>query len=278
MRIAFSLLLVSSLVIPGNAWDWNQVDLDKAASGGAKLLKAASGMKDADEIRLGREVAANLAARYDLIEDQARLKYINLVGQALVHQSNRSKLPFHFGILKAPEYNAFAAPGGYVFITEGLLSQLRDEAELAGVLAHEISHITERHVVKAIRDANLLGAGKDLAAAAGHDAEDYASLTDFSVHLLEKGFSRKDELQADRLGTELAAKTGYDPRGLRDSVARLAEHQEKDPILARFKRTHPPTQDRLDAINKVLPKKLSESLPRLPERYKLVFANTVPAK
>jgi predicted Zn-dependent protease len=249
-------------------WDLSNMDLEKAASGGVKLIKAASSLSDSDEMRLGRDVAANLAARYGLVENSPRVTYLNLVGQAIARRSSRPKLPFHFGILKTPEFNAFAAPGGYIFVTEGLLSGLKDEAELAGVLAHEVSHVTERHIVKAIRDANLFGAGKDFAAAAGHDPQAWGTLSDFSIHLLDHGLSRKDELEADRLGTQLAGKTGYDPRGLRDSIERLSQIREKDAALSRFNATHPQPAERLKVIDEVLKKEPSGSdLPRLAERF-----------
>jgi predicted Zn-dependent protease len=260
-----ALLLTAGIV---SAWDLQNVDWQKAASGGSKLFKAAAGLSDADEIKLGREVAANLAARYGLVEDPAQVKYLNLVGLMVAQRSSRPTLPYHFGILKSPEFNAYAAPGGYIFVTEGLLKQLKDEAELAGVLAHEISHVTERHIVKAIRDANLLGAGKDLAAAVNQNAEAFTAVTDFSINMLDKGLSRGDELEADKLGTQLAGKVGYDPRGLRDLVERLASLREKDPMFSRFNGTHPKPQERLKTIDAVLKKeKLKDNAPRLADRY-----------
>jgi predicted Zn-dependent protease len=267
-RLLLAFAALPLMLAPGWSWDWSNVDVDKAASGGMKLFKAATGMSDADEIKLGREVAANLAARYGISSDAAKLRYVNLVGQTLAARSSRAKLPYHFGILKTPEFNAFAAPGGYIFVTEGLLAGLNDEAELAGVLAHEISHVTERHVAKAVREANLFGAGKDLTAAMSHDPQAWGALSDFSIQLMDKGFSRKDELEADRLGSQLAGRAGYDPRGLRDSVERLSQTRAKDGALARFNGTHPAPADRLKAIDEALKKAAPSGEPiRLADRY-----------
>ena len=248
---------------------WGDVDTDKA-SGGSKLLKAALGLSNRDEIAVGREVAANLAARYGLLDDPAKLTYLNLVGQALVHHCSRKTIPYHFGILKSSELNALTALGGYIFITEGLLYELKDEAELAGVLAHEISHVTQKHIAKAIRQADLISGSQDLAAAGGHDVSAYASLSDFSIKLLNNGLSRSDELEADRLGTQLAEKTGYDPTGLRDSIVALEAHQSKDPLIQRFNKTHPPSADRLKVIDQTLSQHVSTApSARLSDRFKL---------
>jgi predicted Zn-dependent protease len=255
------------------AFDWNNLDVSKAVSGGSKLTQAVGGLSDDDEIKIGKEVAANLAARYGLVEDAAQVQYVNLVGQAVVRHCDRKKIPYHFGILHSAEINALAAPGGYIFITEGLLESLTDESELAGVLAHEITHVVRRHIVKAIRQANLVEAGGDLAAAAGKDVSQFSQLSDFSINLLGKGLSHNDELEADRLGTVLAAKVGYDASGLRRSIDALATKQQADLFLARFNKTHPPAADRLKTIDKVLSvNHLTGPGARLPERYRKSFA------
>jgi predicted Zn-dependent protease len=269
MNKRLGVLLFLGMAGPVLAFDFNNLDMDKVASGGAKLFKAAAGISDASEIKIGREVAANLAARYGLVEDPARVRYINLVGQTVVQRCGRTSIPYHFGLLKTKEFNALAAPGGYVFITEGLLDSLQNEAELAGVLAHEVSHITQRHIVKAIRKSNMVGAGVDFASAANENAAQLAQVTDFSIHLLENGLSRQDELEADTLGTALAAKTGYAVNGLRDTLQRLADSQGKGPTLARFNKTHPPAPERIKAIDKSMQKNhLSSEGTTLAERFR----------
>lgn len=260
----------------GFAIGFNDLDMARIAEGGSKLAKAAVGVSDKDEIQIGREVAANLAARYGLVEDPKKLKYLNLIGQTLVLHCDRPKIPYHFAILRSAEVNALAAPGGYIFVTEGLLQSVNDEAELAGVLAHEISHVTRRHIMKAMRQAKLVEAGEDLAAAAGKDVNKYGKLGDFSINLLGKGLSRGDELDADKLGTLLAADTGYDAAGLLRSIQTIAAKEQSDVYIARFNKTHPPAKDRIDYLEATLSDISADpNAPRLSERF---FANLTPEK
>ncbi len=265
-------LLAVLLLLPFRfsfAFDLDSLDVGKVVSGGSKLVQAVGGIPDEDEIKIGREVAANLAARYGFVNDEAKVRYLNLVGLTVVRQSDRKKIPYHFGILRTSEINALAAPGGYIFITQGLLDTLQDESELAGVLAHEVSHVVRLHIVKAIRQANLVGAGEDLAAAAGHDTSRYGVLSDFSINLLTKGLSRTDELEADKEGTLLAAKAGYDAYGLRRSVQALAKNKLADIYLTHFNKTHPTPKERLKVMDQAIHKnKLSDQGKRLPERFK----------
>ena len=253
---------------PSYAFSFDDLDMGKVVSGGSKLSKAAFGVSDEEEIKIGREVAANLAARYGLVDDAATVHYVNLVGQAVVRHCDRKKIPYHFGILRTAEINALAAPGGYIFITQGLLDSLKDESELAGVLAHEVSHVVRQHIIKAIRQANLLGAGQDLAAATGSDVSKYAQLSDFSINLLSKGLSRGDELEADKLGTILASKVGYDAKGLRRSIESIAAKQQTALFLAQFNKTHPPAADRLKIIDQAIRQNhFSDKGQKLPERF-----------
>ena len=257
------------------AFDFSNLDVNKVVSGSAKLVKATVGLSDEEEIKVGRDVASNLAARYGLDEDPLKLHYLNLIGQAVVRHCSRKDIPYHFGILKSSEINAMATPGGYVFVTDGLLAFVKDESELAGVLAHEVSHITQKHIAKAIRQANLLGAGQDAAAAAGKDVSQYGQLSDFTINLMSNGLSRGDELEADQLGTVLAAKVGYDATGLRHSVERLGKKEANDAALARFNKTHPSAHDRLIAIDQALQQNhLSAGGATLPDR----FAQNIPKK
>lgn len=244
--------LTAAVVRTAPAFDINNLDVTKVVSGSAKLVKAAKGFSDNEEIKLGREVAARLAGQYGLVQDEKQVRYVNLVGQAVVRHSERKKIPYHFAILRVSEINAMAAPGGYVFITQGLLDSLKDESELAGVLAHEISHVTRQHIVKAIRQAKLLEAGEDFAAAAGNEVNRYGKLGDFTVNLLSNGLSRADELEADQQGTLLASRVGYDAAGLRHSIEFLKTQEKSALLLSHFNKTHPPADDRIKAIDQTL--------------------------
>ena len=271
LRLAGFILAAGMLV----GFNWDNVDVNKAADGGVKLFKATKGLSEAQEIRLGREVAANLAARYSLVNDPVKSRYLHLITHTLARHSERPQLSWHVAILQSAEINAYAAPGGYLFVTKGLLDTLQDESELAGVIAHEMTHVTHKHILTAIRKANLAGAGKDLAEAAGADMSAYASLSDFSIKMLSQGLSRKDELDADRSGTVLAAACGYDAAGLKRSVQRLNPTDKSNLLFARFQKTHPPVPERLAVIDKVLKKQAFGKGEQLAKRFHQNVVSTV---
>jgi predicted Zn-dependent protease len=148
-------------------------------------------------------VAARVIARFGFYGNLSVMKYVNLVGQALSRNTNRPEIEFRFAVLNTDEINAYAAPGGYIFVTRGALAAMRDEAELAAVLAHEMGHVVEKHVVKELNIkgtetsaatglAHLIGGSTDSARAA------FAQAVDKALDMLFKdGYKREDETQAD---------------------------------------------------------------------------------
>jgi predicted Zn-dependent protease len=203
----------------------------------------------AEEIRFGREVAARIIGRFSLYHDDRLMKYVNLVGHALSLNANRPEIKFHFAVLNTNEINAYAAPGGYVFVTRGAIEQMRDESELAAVLGHEMTHINERHVVKAldIRGsegsatsglARLIGGGTESARIAFYQAVDKA----LDI-LFKDGYGREDEIQADRGAVLLCTLSGYDPSGLIRYFERISA--VKDAATETLDKTHPPFTDRI---------------------------------
>ncbi len=143
-------------------------------------------------------------------------EYVNLVGKAVAENSPRAGFPFAFGVVDREDVNAWAAPGGYVFVTTGLLREMEDEAQLAGVLGHEIAHITEGHMMSIIRRTQRVAGLTDIAeVAAGRDMSQVRNAVNIGTQtLFERGFDQDMEYDADRLGMEYAALTGYDPQGL----------------------------------------------------------------
>lgn len=229
----------------------------KLIRGANRLRKSFEDLDPSEEHFIGRSVAAEILAmsRYPLAEDEGDLAYLERVGHGLVETNDAVRRPFldyRFGILATDEVNAFACPGGLILVTRGLLSAAESEDELAAVLAHEIAHVSLRHGVAAIRQANLtaafgyLGAG---AAQATLSDEDMAKLTDVfddSVGdivetLVTSGYSREAELAADALGRELIAGTGYDPQALERVLGRM---HGGGGMLA----THPSPEDRIEAL------------------------------
>lgn len=226
------------------------------------------------EIRFGREVGARILARERLYENAALSRYVSLVGHVLTNFSHRSELRFYFAVLDDDNVNAYSAPGGYVFVTRGALRAMRDESELAAVLAHEIAHIELRHIVKALNiravDASLesglsvlFGGGSDTARAAFQQAVDQATSL-----LFEQGFRVQEELDSDRAAARLLANAGYDPTALQ----RYLERVDADTSSERStrKRTHPTSETRMRELDRALndARLRDVSAMRNPERFK----------
>lgn len=181
------------------------------------------------EIGFGREVAAHLLGKYPRVTDDSLQRYVNLVGKHLAQYCTRPELEFRFVVVESTAANTYSAPGGYVFVTSGTLSQLEDEAELAAVLAHEIAHISEKHVIRELRMAHSSGksAEKTLARILGNTGKtsDWAAVNEALRILLETGFPAEDELAADQLALQILSNSGYDPLALRRHLSRLANNR-----------------------------------------------------
>ena len=157
MKITKFILLVGALALiapwPATAL---KLDVEKLRDVGEKL-KPLRQPSESDEITLGRDVAANLLGASPLVNDPALQSYVNKVGMWIALHTDRPNLPWHFGVMDTDSVNAFATPGGYVFITRGMLLRMHDESELAGVLAHEISHVIAKHALNTMRKDKLTG-------------------------------------------------------------------------------------------------------------------------
>ena len=165
------------------------------------------------EIEEGRRAHEQIIRLYGVYEDQALQDYVNGVGQRLAKLSHRPELQFHFTVIDSDEINAFAIPGGYVYITRGILAYLNSEAEMAGVIGHEIGHVTARHSVKQQSQSvltNILGMGAAIFTGSGAVAD----LANIGGEALLRGYGRDMELQADGLGAEYIARAGYDPQAM----------------------------------------------------------------
>lgn len=183
-----------------------------------------------EELKFGREIAARLLGQYKISGNEKQQKYVNLVGTTLTHNCNRPELVFHFVVIESDEINAYSTPGGYVFVTTAVLEKMENEAELAGVLAHEIAHVTERHIVK---ELSLKGAEKSavasISALIGGASKSagiaFSQAVDKAVDMiLRDGYKKEDEMQADADAVLLCAFSGYDPSGLvtfLDKVGRI---------------------------------------------------------
>ena len=192
-------------------------------------------LSEADELRVGAEQHKQVLADYGRLDDARLQTYVDSIGQRLARASQRPSLPWIFTVLDSPEINAFALPGGYVYVTRGILSQVQSEAELAGIIGHEIGHVTARHgAQRATRQqtagfgvlaATVLGAVLDSRGAGGlGEAVSQVSQTAAAGYVAS--YSREQELQADKLGAEYLNDTGYDPDNL-VGVLRMLQNQER---------------------------------------------------
>lgn len=209
------------------------------------------------EIIFGKELAAKVAGKFPPLKDDKLNAYVNKVGQLVAQSSQRSELSFHFLVLNTPEINAFAAPGGYIFITTGALSFVRDESELAAILAHEIAHIEKRHYVKKVGIRSNKGdpeAGFTtiLTGGGASATQAFQQAIDEGMEILfSKGLqSRTDEFEADRTAIWLLANAGYDPMALKRYFDRLI--QTKGVKTDMMNHTHPPLKTRSAAMHKLI--------------------------
>lgn len=213
------------------------------------------------EVDIGKGVAANLLGAAPLVKDDKLQAYVNRLGWWLVQHTERTDLVWHFGVLDTDSLNAFAAPGGYVFITRGLLLNMRNEAELAGVLAHEIAHVLQRHHLAAIQKNAQTGIIADLASMAAESSQ-YGAVADkaisASTELYARGLDKSDEYEADRMGVVIAARAGYDPYGLPAVLQTLDGMNSQDAGLALMFKTHPTPQSRLQLLDAVMTGKLDQ--------------------
>ena len=214
---------------------------------------------DSEERQLGEYVSGLLIERFGVYQDQAVGKYVALLGAALAQASSRPNLKWEFIVLDTDGVNAYAAPGGLIHITRGALGLMKTEAELAGVLGHELAHVSEKHTAKAIQKGNFTGMGIDAAAArtpGGALTQEFVSLVGNRIYqdLFENKFDRGDEMDSDKVGIALANKIGYDPRGMIGFLNKVAERNKdmKEPngVFA----SHPQTKDRISEMEKQIKK------------------------
>lgn len=208
------------------------------------------------EVEFGRNLASLILGRHPLKSSAEQQRYINLVGRSLAMHGERQEIDYHFAIIDSDQVNAYAAPGGYIFVTSSAIDMMQDEAELAGVLAHEIAHVNRRHIV---RELNIRGEGGGIESGLAHllggvgDSGRIAfnQALEKAVELLfDSGLKKEDEYEADRMGTLLLTQTGYDPMALRRYLQRIKQSQgEKTAVL---NNTHPGFGERLFQLDRLI--------------------------
>ena len=231
------------------------------------LSRSVESIDEPREIEIGRQLAAVLLGSKPLHRDMALQRYVNQLGRWISLQSERPHLPWTFVVLDDPGYNAFAAPGGYVFVTKGLIDRCADEAELAGILAHEITHVTAKHHLHAMRKTAQSGVFKQLVAsqikssAVGNLVA--SQLMELGRTLYSRGLDQTDEFDSDRTGVALATRAGFDPYGLVAALQQLRTATPDNPMFTLALATHPPAQARLEQLEQAMGKTL-EGFPGAP--------------
>lgn len=230
----------------------------------AESAQAADSLTPENEYYIGRAVAANIASRYKVDTGNPALQaYLNKICAAITINSSHPDIfnGYHVAVLDTQEVNAFATPGGHVFLTKGLLACTSTEDEIASVIAHEIAHIQLRHGLTAIRNAAYINAVKSglvtgIGSAAGDDVDKLASILGDSVGeivttLVSNGYGREQEYNADAEALALLAAAGYEPSSIIQMLHSLEKNQKSG---SGFGKTHPSPSDRIAGVNKSLNK------------------------
>ncbi len=233
--------------------------LGRHGSEAADVADAAAGKSEdelsAEELALGPEIAGRILGAAPLVKDPDAQRRINLIGRWMASQTTRPDLPWTFGIIDAPEVNAFAAPGGYVLVTQGLYALLADDAEVAAVLGHEISHVVERDHYNVIRKQEITETGQNIVAGninvgggiAGSMAKDYVRRHGATVMLTK--LDRDAEFRSDHAAEIYLARSGCNPLALYAVLQKMTALGTQSAALAQLYKTHPALDDRLDRID-----------------------------
>ena len=223
-------------------------------------------ISESQEIAQGKKYHEYILAQYGVYDDPDLQTYVNEIGQKLAAQSHRSHLKFHFTVLDSPEINAFALPGGYIYITRGIMAYLNSEAEIAGVLGHEIGHVTARHSVRQ-QSGQFASSLLNVVVAATTGNQSLGQLSNQLTTGIVRGYGRKHELEADKLGAQYLHNIGYNPESMLEVIGvlkdqeiyerELAKKQNREPnVYHGVYSTHPKNDKRLKTVIRAA-KKLS---------------------
>jgi predicted Zn-dependent protease len=224
------------------------------------LLKGKTSQEE--EIRIGQQIAGNLLGAAPLVRDEGLQRYVNRVGQWVALQGERPGLPWRFGIIESEDINAFAAPGGYIFLTKGLYQRLNNEAELAGVLAHEIGHVIRKHHLKLLQKSQAIAAlGSFFGSKLSDEDQLIQNIIGNGAEVVARGLDKDAEYEADRIGMVLAARAGYDAYALPTVLADIGHVAASDKRVSLLFKTHPHPEERLGRLGEAV----GSHLDNLPE-------------
>lgn len=243
MRLLTAILM--SFALEAQALDLDQ--FKKKLEQAAPALRLVQDTPLQEEIEMGRQVAGSVLGASPLVKDTALQGYINNVGRWLAIHSDRADMDWHFAVIDSPDVNAFAAPGGYIMVTQGLYALLENESELAGVLAHEIAHVTKRHHLTLMKKSQMIQWGGD--ALSKELGERGKLLVANGAEIMARGLDKDAEFEADRMGVVLATRAGYDPYGLPAVLQKIAMIKASDNSVSLLFKTHPHPDARLARLD-----------------------------
>jgi predicted Zn-dependent protease len=216
------------------------------------VVRDLTGFSQEEEVAIGRQTAGNVLGAAPLVDDARLQQYVNRVGRWIASQSERPDLDWYFGVIESNDINAFAAPGGYVFVTKGLYGSLQSESELAGVLAHEIGHVIKKHYLKILQQSTLVDIGGKLLTKKVGESEYIKRLIGNGAEIYARSLDKNAEFEADRVAVILAARAGYDPFGLPTVMQDIARVAKDDNRIALLFKTHPHPDDRLAQLGEAI--------------------------
>ena len=217
-------------------------------------------MSESQEVQVGREEDVKVRQEYGVFDDKPLQNYVNEVGQRLGKASHRPQLQYSYTVVDSPEINAFALPGGYIYITRGILAYLNSEAELAAVLGHETGHVTARHSVQQMSAATAASVGATLLGVFVPALRNQAGDTAINLlgNALLSGYGREHELEADKLGAEYLLRTGYDPQAMIKVIGVLKNQELYDAEVAKSEGRQPRSYHGVFASHPDADKRLQE--------------------
>ena len=236
-RILFSIFAVMILL--------NQEACVKNPVTGGRQLALIS---ESQEIAIGQESHPEILTEFGIVEDQVLQSYFSQIGQNIAKVSHRPDLKWQFTVVDSPVVNAFAVPGGYIYLTRGILAHMNNEAELAGVLGHEIGHVTARHSVTQLSQQQLLGISLGVGSIFSSTFRQFSSLAETGLGIMMLKYSRDHERQADQLGIQYMTQAGYDPSEMsRFFQLFVSMREEEGQAIPNWLSSHPAPPDRIEA-------------------------------
>ena len=222
----------------------------------AGSITACGGVSTQQEVQLGTDYASQINAELPIIQDPAIAQYVNLLGDSIANLADDRGLDWHFYVIDSPEVNAFAVPGGFIYINRGLIERAQTLSQVAGVLGHEIGHVTARHSIQQMEKSQQANLGLGLLCILTPSvcqSQAGGAAIQLGAGALFASFSRKDELEADREGIKNIVRAGIDPNGVPQMFEILLAERERSPgTVDAWFATHPTEESRIAEARKII--------------------------